>query len=118
ITAAPTIQMILFMKDALTFFRMNKSARASETSECPPRRADRRNPTSCAASRTNSLRSVLELRQHHEPFLGAARQRHLVVRELERVVRDDYHVRAHAQEAADRQDGIWLLAIGTHKKVF
>jgi hypothetical protein len=55
-----------------------------------------------------SPRSVLEL-WHLEPFLGAARQYHLFVDELQCLIRDDNQVSAHAQEAADRQNGIRLL---------
>ena len=57
------------------------------------------------------LRCVLELRQHFEPFLGAARQDHLFFGELQRVIRDNNQVSAHAQEAADREHGEWPLAV-------
>src|SRR5271157_279384 len=48
-----------------------------------------------------SLRSVFELRQHFEPFLGAARQYHLLFGEPQRVVRDDDQVSAHLLKATD-----------------
>ena len=63
-----------------------------------------------------SLRCVLELWQHPEPVLGAARQRYFIVGELQRVVRDDNQTSAHAQEAADRDYGEWLLAVGAHRR--
>src|SRR6266478_5569005 len=40
-------------------------------------------------SRGGSARSVFELWQHFEPFLGAGRQCHLFVGESQRLVRDD-----------------------------
>src|SRR5689334_14255192 len=55
--------------------------------------------------------SVLELWQHLEPFLGAARQYHLVVGEFQRIVGDDNQASAHAQEATDRQYDVRLLAV-------
>ena len=64
-----------------------------------------------------SPNSVLELRQHLEPFLGAARQHHLFVAELQGVVRDDNQASSHSQEAPDRQYGIWLLAVGAHQQI-
>src|SRR5450759_2656828 len=63
------------------------------------------------------LRCVLELWQHFEPFLGAAREHHFFFGELQRTVRDDNQVSAHAQEATDREHGIWLLAVGAHEEV-
>ena len=51
------------------------------------------------------------------PFLGAAGEHHLFFGELQRVVRDDNQVSAHAQKATDREHGVWLLAVGAHEEV-
>src|SRR3984893_584322 len=67
-------------------------------------------------SRGGSARSVFELWQDFEPFLGAARQCHLFVGESQRLVRDDNQASAHAQEAADRQHCIWLLAVAADEE--
>ena len=64
-----------------------------------------------------SLRCVLELWQHFEPFLGAAGEQYLLFAELQRVVRDNNQVSAHAQEASDREYGIWLLAVDANEEV-
>jgi hypothetical protein len=57
-------------------------------------------------ARGQSLLRVFELRQHFESVLRPTRQQNLVVGgELEAVITNDYHVGAHAKEAADRQNG-------------
>src|SRR6201984_941106 len=37
--------------------------------------------------------------------------------EFQRLVRNDNQESAHAQEATDRQNGIWLLAVRAHQEV-
>src|ERR1700730_13605443 len=64
-----------------------------------------------ASSRGGSARSVFELWQHFEHFLSTARQYHLVVAELQQVVRDHNQAIAHPQASADRQHSIWLPAV-------
>ena len=61
------------------------------------------NPCSDSPRRwSGSLLGVLELRQHFEHFLCAARQHDLVIDELQAVVRNDNQASAQAQEATDR----------------
>jgi hypothetical protein len=64
-----------------------------------------------------SPRGVLEFRQRLEPFLGAARQSHLLVGELQGVVRNDNQASSHTQEATYRQNGIRLLAVKAHQEI-
>src|SRR5205085_4615788 len=68
-------------------------------------------------ARTRSPRDVLELWQRLEPFLGTARQAHLLVGELQGVVRDDNQASSHTQEATYRQNGIRLLAVEAHQEI-
>ena len=56
--------------------------------------------------------SVMELRQHLQPFLGAARQHHLLIGKGQRRIRDDDQMGADAEKPADRQYGIGLPAVG------
>src|ERR1700742_101156 len=64
-----------------------------------------------------SLLRVLERWQHLKPVLCAAWQHNLVVREFEIIIRNDNQSGAHTQEATDRQNGVWILAITRHKEV-
>src|SRR6185312_822940 len=66
---------------------------------------------------TPSLGRIFEFRQRSERVLCAARQHHLVVDELQAVVRDNDQVAPHAQETADRQHGKGCLAVRTHEKI-
>src|SRR6202043_2632104 len=63
------------------------------------------------------LAGILELRQHPKTFFCAARQHELFVDKFQAVVRDRHQTTAHAEKAADREHGIWVLSIGAHEEV-
>src|SRR5580693_8382847 len=63
------------------------------------------------------LARILELRQHFEAFFCAARQHEFFVDKLQTVVRDRHQATAHAEKAADREHGIWILSIGAHEEI-
>src|SRR5246127_4286443 len=70
-----------------------------------------------ASMASELLACVLELRQHFEAFFWAAGQHELFVDKLQTVVRNRHQVATHAEKAADREHGIWILSIGAHEEV-
>jgi hypothetical protein len=63
------------------------------------------------------LASILELRQQFQTFFCTAWEHQLFVDKLRALVWNRDQVIAHAEEAADRQHGKWVLSVGAHEEI-